>query len=102
MSDWLSNALRLNAERRTVRFAEGQQQGMRWMLECRDMWDAQDDDGGVYFSFCATEAEVTAADHQMTDENTDDRLLDIYDLSKPLNSQGAGISRAVWLTRHPS
>ena len=99
MSDWLLNALHKNEERRQVRFAEGRQKGMRWMLECRDMWDASDEDGGVYFSFCATEAEVSAAAHKMTDENTGDRLLGIYDLSKPLLPQGAGINRADWLAR---
>lgn len=31
------------------RFIEARQKGCSWMLVCRDMWDAFDDDGGVYF-----------------------------------------------------
>jgi hypothetical protein len=102
MSSWLLNAVRKNDERRQVRFVEGQRQGMRWMLECRDMWDASDDDGGVYFSLCASESDVTAIAQHLNGTNTEDRLLGIYDLSKPLIPQGAGISRSEWLVHHNS
>ena len=102
MSSWLLNAVRKSDERRQVRFTEGQQQGMLWMLECRDMWDASDDDGGVYFSLCKSAADVTAIAQHLNGTNTDDRLLGIYDLSKLLIQQGAGISRSEWLARHNS
>jgi hypothetical protein len=96
VSDWLSKALQINGQRRKIRFAEGQQAGMVWMLECRDMWDAHDADGGVYFSFCATEAEVDEVVNKLTDDDMSDRLLGIYNLSEPLNGQGAGINRTDW------
>lgn len=99
MSDWLSKALQINGQRRKIRFAEGQQAGMAWMLECRDMWDAHDRDGGVYFSFCATEAEVDEAVSKLTGDDMGDRLLGIYDLSETLKVQGPGINRADWLAR---
>ena len=53
----------------------------------------------MYFSFCATEAEVDEAVNKLTGDDMGDRLLGIYDLSEPLKVQGAGINRADWLAR---
>ncbi|MEZ4669559.1 MAG: hypothetical protein R3E39_16770 [Anaerolineae bacterium] len=99
MTDWLNRALTHNAERRKQRYLEGQKQGHRWMLECRDMWDAYDDDAGVYFLYCLTPAAVDQALAALPNDSPDNRLLGIYDLSLPLPKQGAGMSRDEWLNR---
>ena len=92
---WIEDALRLNDQRRKVRYAELRAEGARWMLECRDLWDAEDDDGGVYFSGCANGVEVNAAIAGM--DPSSDRLMGVYDLTRPLDEQGPGLTVQQWL-----
>jgi hypothetical protein len=48
-SNPLLHAVRLNAKRREERYAEHRAAGKAWLIECRDLWDAEDEDAGVYF-----------------------------------------------------
>ena len=93
------HAARLNSERRPLRFAMGVEQGQAYMLECRDMGDHDDDDAGVYFSYCADDEELREAVHRMPDDHHWDRILGIFDLRRPLAEQGLGLTRAEWLAR---
>ncbi len=94
---WLSHAIEINAARRVKRFADGRAQGAAWMIECRDMWDAMDEDAGVYFVFCDDESAVDRIVAQMTDDNPNNRVLGIYDLARSLEAQGPGLTRSEWL-----
>ena len=92
--NWLRNALTIARERRKVRYAEAKEQGYSYMLECRDMYDAFDNDAGVYFSFCNTRTEVI----EKIKKGNGDPIIGIYDLSQPLKKQGAGIAPKDWET----
>ena len=96
MSDYLE-AARLNAERRPLRFAEGRAQGADYMLECRDLGDSEDRDAGVYFKFCSAH-ELASELAKMPDDDPWNRVLGIFNLALPLEQQGLGITRALWLT----
>jgi hypothetical protein len=96
-SNPLWRAVQLNARRRERRYAEHRAAGKAWMIECRDMWDAEDDDAGVYFVGCADAAAVTRYLNDL--DPSSDRVLGIYDLSKPLVPQGPGLTREEWKAR---
>ncbi|MBL8095623.1 MAG: hypothetical protein JNL73_15730 [Anaerolineales bacterium] len=93
----LQRAVEINRERRTVRHAEAAHVGAAYLVECRDLWDADDADAGVYFVPCVGVAEVTALALEFSDDNPNDRLLGVYRVSEPVAGQGAGLSRAAWL-----
>lgn len=84
-------------QRRPVRFAQGQAEGAGWMLECRDMWDAADEDGGLYFEFFQTTLEARREVEAILAKPNEVRLLGIYDLTRPLEPQGAGLSAQQFL-----
>jgi hypothetical protein len=93
----LLRATRLNAARRAASFARFRDAGAAWMVECRDLWDSEDDDAGVYF-------EEFADGYKMNEfieglDPSSDRILGIYDLSKPLDPQGPGLTLEEWLAR---
>jgi hypothetical protein len=90
-------AIELNSSRRAKRFAEFKNSGASWMLECRDLWDSEDDDAGVYFVNCRTGYEVD--DFIKNLDGLSDKILGLYDLSKPLADQGPGITLEDWKTR---
>jgi len=92
--NWLRNALANARTRRKVRYAEVKEQGYSWLLECRDLWDAHDDDAGVYFVECKTRKEV---DDKVKKNAYEEKVMGIYDLSQPLNEQGPGIARKDWV-----
>lgn len=96
-SNPMLRAIELNAKRRVVRYAELRAEGASWMLECRDLWDSEDEDAGVYFAGCADGREVGEFIRGM--DRSSDRLLGIYDLSKPLAGQGPGLTLQEWLAR---
>ena len=89
---------RVAAERRPIRFAEGQARGARWMLECRDMWDAMEEDGGVYFQFVNTTEEARQQVRDILGKPEEARLLGVYDLSIELTPQGPGLTATEFLT----
>jgi len=96
-SNPLLHAVRLNAKRREERYAEHRAAGKAWLIECRDLWDSEDEDAGVYFVGCADAAAVTR--HINGLDPSSDRVLGIYDLSKPLAPQGPGITQEEWKVR---
>ena len=71
----LKHALQINRERRALRHAEAVGAGATWLVECRDMWDSEDPDQGVYFVHCATEADVSELVERLDDDNPNDRIL---------------------------
>ena len=91
--NWLTNALAIARERRKIRYAEAKEQGYSWLLECRDLWDAHDNDAGVFFSFCHTRPEV---DEKVKKSSGTQKVLGIYDVRQPLKEQGAGITPKDW------
>jgi hypothetical protein len=66
------------------------------------MWDAHDADAGVFFHVCPHEAAVDALAREMTEDNPNERLLTVYDLQRPLEEQGAGLTRGEWLAGPPA
>ncbi len=90
---WLLKSLAIAHERREVRYIEAKKQGYRWLLECRDMWDAYDDDAGLYFETYKTRTEV---DTKVEKSGGDQMVMGIFDLSLPLNNQGVGVSVEDW------
>ena len=72
------------------------------MLECRDMWDAFDDDGGVYFKIMAGDGMARREVRDIQANPQDKRLLAAYDLRKPLLEQGAGLTLEEFLERQAS
>ncbi len=84
---------------RESHFARGQAEGARWLLECRDMWDAFDEDGGVYFKVFQEETSARRQARDIQAHPKDKRLLGAYDLSKPLKEQGAGLTLEQFLER---
>jgi hypothetical protein len=89
--------VRRNRERLEQRFAAAVASGRRWLVECRDLFDAFDSDGGVYFVGCSDDAAVDALVARCTDDNPCDRLLGVFDLHRPLAEQGGGLTRSAWL-----
>lgn len=79
-----------------MRFAEAERAGAAYLVECRDLWDAHEADGGVYFVPCDTAAAVTTIALEFTNDNPNDRLLGVYVIAKPLLPQGPGLTRAQW------
>lgn len=73
-------------------FARGQAEGGRWLLECRDMWDAFDEDGGVYFKVFHEDAAARREVRDIQAHPKDKRLLGAYDLGKALAEQGPGLT----------
>lgn len=96
-SNPLWRAIRINAERRGERYAEFRQAGAAWMAECRDLWDSEDDDAGVYFVEFADGYALRTFIAGL--EAASDRILGIYDLAKPLDPQGPGLTMEEWLAR---
>jgi len=102
-ADWLDEALRRNNERRAVRYAEAAAAGAAYLVECRDLWDASDDDAGVYFVACHAETEVDALVAQDPLRDGDgvvrgpgDPVMGIYSVPHPLDAQGPGLTPAEW------
>ncbi len=94
------DAVRINTARLEKAFAEADRETYRYLVECRDMYDAHDHDAGVYCRLVRDAAEVTHL--LMTTLSlgpTHDKLLGIYDLRRPFTEQ-SGIKRAAWLAEH--
>jgi len=91
------HAIELNSQRLVTRFAECKNSGAMWLLECRDLWDSEDEDAGVYFVECSSGYAVNNFIKKM--DPLSDRILGIYDLSKPLKNQGAGLTLEEWKVR---
>lgn len=92
---WMQKSLAIARERRKVRYIEAKEQGCHWLLECRDMLDAFDDDAGLYFELFKTRKEV---DEKVGKSGGSQKVMGIYDLSLPLREQGSGITAADWET----
>ncbi|MBS2037828.1 hypothetical protein JST97_22780 [bacterium] len=86
---------------RQSHFAKGQAKGARWLLECRDMWDAFDEDGGVYFVLMMDDLSARREARDIQAYPKDKRLLAAYDLTRPLEEQGAGLNLEDFLERLP-
>jgi hypothetical protein len=93
----LLHAIELNSKRCSERFGEFKAAGAMWMIECRDLWDSEDEDAGVYFVECKNGYEVNDFIKKM--DALSDRILGIYDLSRPLNDQGPGLTLDEWKAR---
>jgi hypothetical protein len=91
-------AVRRNRERLEQRFASARERGQRWLAECRDLGDAFDEAAGVYFVECPDDAALERVVVRCAEDNPYDRLLGIFDLSRPLEAQGGGLTRAQWLS----
>ena len=99
MGGWMSDAVALNRKRLAKRADEARALGFRWLVECRDMWDAHDDDAGVYFVPCEDEEKVgEVISIRDPDAAMSDKVLGIFDLSGPLSVQNFGVTRAQWLS----
>ncbi len=61
------------------------------MVECRDLWDASDADGGVYFSLEESNAAVRNLIVSAQAQPNDIRVLGIYSLGQELLKQGPGL-----------
>ena len=94
---FIERALRLNRTRRESRHADAARAGAAWLVECRDLWDSPDEDQGVYFVACKTEADVAALVEPLDDDNPNDRVLGIYRVRDPVIPQGPGLTRQQWL-----
>lgn len=88
-------ALELNARRRRECFAEAEAGGAAYLVECRDLWDAFERDGGVYFEACADAVEVDALIAAFDGQGWS-AILGIYNLRHPLDGQGAGLDVEGW------
>jgi len=75
------------------RFDKAKQKGFNWMLVCRDMYDAFDDDGGVYFETYKVRAKVDA---KVEKSGGDQKVMGIYDLSRSFDDQYPGIKAEDW------
>ena len=96
---WLSQAVRLGSEARERRFEEARAQGAQWMLECREMWDAHDGDGGAHFRICQDYPQASKAVAELTADPSQNRLLGIFSLRQTLNSQGMGLTSEEFFRR---
>src|SRR4051812_8002789 len=92
----MSKAIALNYERLKVRFEEARLAGAAWLVECRDLYDAFDADAGVYFQPCVSESEVDELVARSQGKSAE-RVLAIYSLSHPVNTQGVGLKPDEWL-----
>lgn len=86
---------------RETHFLKGQAEGGRWLLECRDMWDAFDEDGGVYFQVLTDDLAARREARDIQANPKDKRLLGAYDLTRPLAEQGSGLKLDELLERLP-
>lgn len=86
---------------RESQFARGQAEGGRWLLECRDMWDAYDEDGGVYFEVFRDDSAARREVKDIQSHPKDKRLLGAYDLKRPLAEQGPGMTLEEFLEQTP-
>jgi len=87
---------------RAEHFAKGQLEGGHWLLECRDIWDAFDEDGGVYFKVMTSDGMARREVRDIQGSPQDKRLLAAYDLRRPLAEQGAGLTLEEFLERQAS
>ena len=82
---WIENELSAVFAARKRAFVQGNIQGARWLLECRDLMDfaGLDEDAGVFFLYADTEAEVDALIEKYAGERFN--CIDgIFDLALPL------------------
>ena len=91
----------LNTQRRALRFAEGQAQKALWLVECRDMWDAADEDAGVYFCIEKTTESARLLVKSALTQPNDVRVLGVYSLQQDLVKQGPGLKAEEFLQRFP-
>lgn len=91
----LQRALRLNAEGRAGAFAGAASAGAMWLVECRDLWDASDEDAGVFYQPCADDAGVDRLLAEYADGEWHS-VLGIYDVRRPLEAQGPGLRPESW------
>ncbi|VAX13723.1 hypothetical protein MNBD_GAMMA24-1077 [hydrothermal vent metagenome] len=63
------------------------------MLVCRDMYDAFDGDGGVYFETFNTSAEV---DKKVEKSGGDQKVMGIYNLNLSFDDQYPGMKAEDW------
>jgi hypothetical protein len=89
----------LAARRRAEAFRRGTALRATYVLECRDLGDPEAEDGGLFFAFLRTEAEVDAAVAELGESHPYERLLGVFDLGRPLAEQGSGLTRDEWLAR---
>ena len=73
--------------------------GAKWVVECRDMWDAQDSDGGIYFAVCKTDREVDRVAARCTGSHPDNRLLGVFDVAHAPEDQWPGLKLDEWQAR---
>ena len=94
---WMSDAIALNRKKLENRASRARQKGNRWLVECGDLWDAHDEDAGVYFVECVDEQAVHDTIVNKGPDNDSDRVLGIFDLERPLDEQGGGVTREAWM-----
>lgn len=75
------------------RFNRAKKKGYNWMLVCRDMYDAFDDDGGVYFKTVKSRARV---DEVVKKSDGVEKVMRIYDLSLSFGENFPGVSVEDW------
>lgn len=93
-TNWLASAVALNWQQLQQRYSEAQKSGAAWLVECRDMYDAVEDDAGIYFEPCS---DAAAVDKMVADfDSRFTKILGIYSLRKPLESQGTGLTVSQW------
>ena len=75
---------------RQERYEQGRQLGSLWMLECRDAGNLLEDDDGNYFQLCSDRDQAVEALRLIVARPREVRLVGIYDLTVPLETQGVG------------
>ena len=88
-----------NRKRLTEVITEVRPTGCKWVVECRDMWDAHDDDAGVYFVPCKTDRDVDRIAKSCIGDNPHTRLLGVLDVSRALDEQWPGLTLDQWKAR---
>lgn len=73
--------------------------GGKWVVECRDMWDAHDADAGIYFVVCKRERDVDRIARSCGDDGMAERWLGAFDVARPLVEQWPGLERGEWQAR---
>jgi hypothetical protein len=85
-----------NYQKRQKRFAEAQLQKKKWFLECADLWDYHDADGGVYFSSYDSNDEVAKSIRFCQKNSGSVAIYGIYNTDQSLLEQGPGLKPEEW------
>jgi hypothetical protein len=89
-------AVSYNYNRLENRFAEAREAGQRWVVECRDLWDANDADAGVYFDLRENAEAVDKLVSHSQNRQAYTSVLGIFDTQQPLRDQGCGFTVKEW------